>query len=84
MGTVVGVTLIFLCHVGVVAVEHLAQTRHRPTSDPFSTVFPVAMFADALPFILWAIIAKDLVRETFLRVLPAQSTNREGPPTPDG
>ena len=84
LGTVIGVTLIFFCHVGVVAVEHLAQTRHRLTSDPFSTVFPAAMFADALPFILWAVIAKDLVRETLSRAFPVQATNREASPKSDG
>ncbi len=82
-GTVVGVPLIFLSHVGVVAVEHLAQTRDRPTSDPFSTVFPAAIFTDAFPFILWAIIAKDFVRETFSRAFFAQAPKRGAPRTPD-
>ena len=82
-GTAVGVLLIFLCHVGVVAVEHLAQTRHRPTSDPFSTVFPAAMFTDALPFLLWAIIAKDFVRETFARAFSPRASRNDGPPRPE-
>ena len=82
-GTAVGVPLIFLCHVGIVAVEQLAQTRHRPTSDPFSTVFPAAMFADAFPFILWAIIANDFVREILSRAFSAPASKREAPRTPD-
>jgi len=66
-GLLVGFSLIFLCHVGLVAVEFLAYTKHRPTSDPFSTVFPAAMFTDAFPFILWAIIANRLVRDVLSR-----------------
>lgn len=66
-GLLVGFPLIFLCHVGLVAVEFLAYTEHRPTSDPFSTVFPAAMFTDAFPFILWAIIANRLIREVLSR-----------------
>ena len=82
-GTAVGILLIFLCHVGVVAVEHLAQTRYRPTSDPFSTVFPAAMFTDAFPFVLWAIIAKDFVRETFARAFSPRASRNDGPPRPE-
>jgi hypothetical protein len=69
-GMLVGFPLIFLCHVGLVAVEFLAYTKHRPTSDPFSTVFPAAMFTDAFPFILWAIIAHRVLRDTLSQAFP--------------
>jgi hypothetical protein len=67
LGLLAGIALIFLCHVGLVAVEALAQTRARPTRDAFSTVLPAALFADALPFILWAVIAQDVLRARFRR-----------------
>ena len=70
-GLLVGFPLIFLCHVGLVAVEFLAYTKHRPTPDPFSTVFPAAMFADAFPFMLWAIIANRFVRDVLSRAFQA-------------
>lgn len=63
VGLVVGVFLIFLCHVGIVAVESFALSGGRPTKDSFSTVFPAVMFADAFPFILWAVIANRFLRE---------------------
>jgi len=74
VGLLVGFALIFLCHVGLVAVEFLAYTEHRPTSDPFSTVFPAAMFTDAFPFILWAVIANRLVRDVLSRAFQGGSS----------
>lgn len=63
LGTGVGLVLIFLCHVGLVAVEHLAVEAATRPEDSFSRVFPLAMFADAFPFILWAVIANRFLRE---------------------
>jgi hypothetical protein len=68
-GILLGIPLIFLCHVGLVAVEVFSRTRHRPTEDPFSTVFPAAMFADAFPFILWALFANEFLRELLAKAL---------------
>jgi len=65
LGLLLGLPAIFCCHVGLVAVEFLAHGAHRPTSDPFSTVFPAALFTDAFPFILWAILAQEVLRRGF-------------------
>jgi hypothetical protein len=75
-GLLLGFPLIFLCHVGLVAVEFLAYTEHRPTSDPFSTIFPAAVFTDAFPFILWAIIANHLVRDVLSRAFQGGSATK--------
>jgi len=69
VGLLVGIALIFLCHVGLVAAESFAQSGERPTDDAFSTVFTAAMFADAFPFILWAIIANRVLRDVLGRAL---------------
>ena len=66
-GILLGVPLIFLCHVGLVGVEALSHTRHRPTPDSFSMVFPAALFADAFPFALWALFASDVLRRLLAR-----------------
>jgi hypothetical protein len=66
-GILLGIPLIFACHVGLVAVEWLSHTRHRPTPDSFSTVLPAALFADAFPFVLWALFAADALRNLFSR-----------------
>jgi len=66
-GILLGVPLIFACHVGLVAVEWLSHSRHRPTPDSFSMVLPAALFADAFPFALWALFAGDALRHLFSR-----------------
>ena len=63
LGTGVGLVLMFLCHLGLVAVEHIAVEAATRPEDSFSRVFPLAMFADAFPFILWAVIANRFLRE---------------------
>jgi len=60
-GILLGIPLLFLGHVLLVAVEALSHTPRRPTPDSFSTVLPAALFADALPFLLWALFAADVL-----------------------
>ena len=69
VGTLVGCALIFLAHVGLVGVEQWSLSKQRPTSDPFSTLFPAALFADSLPFMLWAAIAHQQLRGLLARVI---------------
>src|SRR5262247_98541 len=58
---------LFARHVGLVAVEWLSHTRHRPTLDSFSMVLPAALFADAFPFVLWALFAGGALKDLFSR-----------------
>jgi hypothetical protein len=65
LGLLLGLPAIFCCHVALVAVEAFSHSARRPTADPFSTVFPAALFTDAFPFILWAILAQRVLRRGF-------------------
>lgn len=75
LGLLLGLPLIFLCHVGLVIAESFSQSGGRPTEDAFSTVFPAAMFADAFPFILWALIANHVLRDVLGRALEGAGTD---------
>jgi hypothetical protein len=68
-GLAAGCGILFLAHLGLLVVEAFAQTPGRPTEDSFSTVFPAAMFVDALPFALWAVVAQEVLRDAFRRAL---------------
>jgi len=81
-GVLLGVPLVFLCHVGLVAIEALSQTPQRPTRDAFSTLFPAAIFADAFPFALWALFANDVLRQ-LVREGKAAAGPRDGPQAGD-
>ena len=84
LGFGVGVLLIFCVHVALVLAEDFARSGGRPTEDVFSTVFPAAMFADAFPFILWAVIAHRVLRDVLGRALGGLGAEprapEEGPP----
>jgi len=77
LGTLAGCALLFVAHVGLVGIEQFSLSKQRPTSDPFSTLFPAAIFADSLPFILWALIAHRWLRDRLARV--AARPARAGP-----
>ncbi len=78
IGTLAGCLLLFLTHIGLVGVEQWSQSKQRPTSDPFSTLFPAALFADSLPFMLWAVIAHRWLRDRLARLIgPAARTDSE-------
>ncbi|HEY8156978.1 MAG TPA: hypothetical protein VII72_22825 [Myxococcota bacterium] len=69
IGSLLGCALLFLAHVALVGVEQWSLSKRRPTADPFSTMFPAALFADSLPFMLWAAIAQDRLREWLVRLV---------------
>ena len=69
LGTLAGSAFLFLTHVGLVGVEQWSQSSHRPTASPFATLFPAALFADGLPFMLWAVIAHRFLSGLFARAL---------------
>jgi len=69
LGTLAGSALLCLTHVGLVAVEQWSLSSHRPTTSPFATMFPAALFADSLPFMLWAVIAHRFLSGLLARAL---------------
>ena len=68
-GTLVGGALLVLSHIALVGVEQWAQSSRRPTASPFSTMFPAALFADGLPFMIWAVVAHRYLAGLFARVI---------------
>jgi hypothetical protein len=66
-GTVAGFALIFLAHVALLGVEQWSRSEQRPAERPFTTLLPAVLFADSLPFMLWAVIAQRFVRGLFVR-----------------
>ena len=78
VGTLAGCALLFVAHIGLVGVEQWSQSKQRPTSDPFSTLFPAALFADSLPFMLWAVIAHRWLRDRLARLIAPTARTDSG------
>jgi len=74
LGTLIGGALLVASHIALVGVEQWAQSSRRPTATPFSTVFPAALFADGLPFMLWAVIAHRYLSGVLARVMGPRSS----------
>jgi hypothetical protein len=68
-GTLIGGLLLVIAHVALVGIEQWAQSSRRPTASPFATLFPAALFVDALPFMIWGVVAHRYLSGLFARVM---------------
>jgi len=62
IGSVVGCLVLYLGHVALAVVAFESFIKHGTTRESMSGLFPAWILSDALPFLLWAIIANDLLR----------------------
>jgi hypothetical protein len=67
LGTLIGAALIFASHVGLALVVDLAYASHKRNSLAVAAMFPALIAVDALPFLIWAVIASAFVRSIFSR-----------------
>jgi hypothetical protein len=63
LGTIVGFGLIFLGHLAFYVVSVAVYAEHGMTPRAISALFPLLLLSDSLPFILWAIIARGVLRD---------------------
>jgi hypothetical protein len=68
-GTLIGGLVLVVAHVALVGIEQFAQSSRRPTTSPFGTLLPAALFVDALPFMIWGVVAHRYWSGLFTRVL---------------
>ena len=62
-GTMVGFSLLFLSHVAFVLASIIAYDRYGETPEAIKAVFGVMLLLDSFPFLLWAVICWDVIRE---------------------
>jgi hypothetical protein len=67
LGTLIGMALIFVSHVGLALVVDYAYATNPRNSRAVAAMFPALLAVDALPFLIWAVIASDFVRSLFSR-----------------
>ena len=86
LGTLVGFGVIAVAHLAFYVVSVAVYAEHGVTPRAMSALFPVLLLSDTLPFILWAIIARDVLRDAIARTTrsafgkadnPARSTRAE-------
>jgi hypothetical protein len=67
LGTLVGFALIVLSHVVLAVVVDHAYATNRRNSRAIAEMFPAMLAADALPFLVWAVVAGPWLRSAFAR-----------------
>ena len=78
LGTLLGLAAIFVVHVGCALLGAISHAAYGASPQAVAFRYPALMFNDALPFVLWALIAQDFVSGFAFRVL------RRGPVPPSG
>jgi hypothetical protein len=69
LGTLLGLGAIFAVHVGCALLGAISDAAYGATPRAVALRFPALMFNDALPFVLWALVARDFVSDFAFRVL---------------
>ncbi len=62
-GTVIGFGLLFLSHAGFVLASIIAYASYGETPQAIKAVFGVMLLLDSFPFLLWAVICWDVIRD---------------------
>ena len=78
VGSAIGLALIFLSQIGFAAMAFHARARHGLSLKAFATLFPALLFSDSFPFLIWAVVARDFVRD-----IGRRAARRLAPPAPD-
>ncbi len=68
VGIVAGVVILFVGHIGLMSLAHVATSNYGQTQKAFSVLFPGFLVNDSLPFILWAIIASGWLKQVIASV----------------
>ncbi len=68
--TALGFVLIFLSQIGLTYWAYVTHIRDGKTAESMANYFPALVMSDALPFVLWALLANRFLRELLAHVLP--------------
>lgn len=76
IGLAGGLLSIFAAQIALVLAEAWIHAGRGPTPDAFSALLPLALLVDALPFVLWALLAAPVLRR--LLASPRERAERPG------
>ncbi len=79
IGSAVGFGLIFLVQIGFAAAAFHARARYGLSAQAFSALFPMLMLSDSFPFLIWAVVANEFVRDVGRRALGKVAPDRPEP-----
>jgi len=68
--SLIGLGLIFVGQIALGYWAHVAYHGRGPEQESAATFFPALVASDALPFVLWALMAREFVSSLAASVLP--------------
>ena len=71
-GCLIGFAVIFAMHVAVAWMAYIVFVRDGAGPDSMQRMMPILLFSDSLPFVLWAVAAREFVRDLLQRTIPAR------------
>jgi len=84
VGSALGLVAIYASQILLVKAAFEAFLRHGQDASSGARYFPAVVFVDAVPFVLWAVIAHRFVGALLLRVMPRELTGAPAPKAPAG
>jgi hypothetical protein len=75
-GAALGFALIFLSHVALGLTVDYAYATHARNSRAVAAMFPMLIAVDALPFLIWAVLASGFIRSLFAGPHPPAANGR--------
>jgi hypothetical protein len=69
LGTLAGLGALFVGHIALVTVGFHVITRLGGSADAYAALLPAVLISESLPFVLWAAIAHEFVRDLASRAL---------------
>jgi hypothetical protein len=63
IGGLIGCFVLYLGHVGLTYASFLAFVQHGQSPESMQNLFPAYIVSDAMPLLLWAVIANEWLRD---------------------
>ncbi len=79
IGSALGFGLIFLVQIGFAAMAFHARARYGLSAEAFSALFPMLLLSDSFPFLIWAVVANEFIRELSGRAARSVAPRRRDP-----
>jgi hypothetical protein len=77
VGVAAGAVLLFISQIALTYMAWASFIRDGETAQSMTNYFPALVMSDAMPFVLWALLAHEFLGDLLRRVAPQRSTGQK-------
>jgi hypothetical protein len=81
-GVAAGLVLLFFSQIGLTYMAWASFVRDGRTAESMSNYFPALVMSDAMPFVIWALLANEFLSDLVKRVVPGAAARTAPRPSP--